>query len=141
MSDVAVGRWRIPESELSWRFSRSSGPGGQSVNTSDTRVQLMFDLAATESLPSSLRDRALVRLEGRLVDGVLTIASSEHRSQWRNRQAALVRLEALLLAGTAPGPATRRPTRPSRGSQRRRLETKKSRGQTKRDRRTPGADA
>jgi ribosome-associated protein len=140
VADVEVGRYRIPESDLSWRFSRSSGPGGQSVNTSDSRVQLSFDLAGSRLLSPHVRDRALERLSAQLVDGVLTIAASEHRSQWRNRQAALVRLEALLDQATAPGHPTRRPTRPSRSSQRRRLETKRTRGETKRGRRRPGAD-
>ncbi|RSS66733.1 alternative ribosome rescue aminoacyl-tRNA hydrolase ArfB, partial [Streptomyces sp. WAC06614] len=91
----------LPEAELSWRFSRSSGPGGQHVNTSDSRVELLFDLGATKALPEVWKQRALEKLAGRLVDGVLTVRASEHRSQWRNREMAAVRLAALLAEATA----------------------------------------
>ncbi len=136
MADVEVGTYRIGDADLRWRFSRSSGPGGQSVNTADSRVQLSFDLGSTTAFPPALHERALARLQGQLVDGVLTVTASEHRSQWRNRGAALVRLQALLVRATAPGSPTRRPTRPSRSSQRRRLEGKRQRGETKRARRS-----
>jgi ribosome-associated protein len=126
----------IPADELSWRFSRSSGPGGQSVNTSDSRVELSYDLAASSALGPALKERALRALAGRLVDGVITIAASEHRSQWRNREAAVSRLIALLTAATAPPPAARRPTRPTRGSKERRLASKQRRSQIKRLRRS-----
>ncbi|TDB80649.1 alternative ribosome rescue aminoacyl-tRNA hydrolase ArfB, partial [Micromonospora sp. KC721] len=89
-------RWVVPSAELRERFSRSSGPGGQGVNTTDSRVELSFDLAATTSLPPTLRARAMDRLAGRLVDGVLTIAASEHRAQLANREAARERLATLL---------------------------------------------
>ena len=127
----------IPEAELQWRFSRSSGPGGQSVNTTDSRVELSFDVAGTTALGAALKDRALERLESRLVDGVLTVAASEHRSQWRNREAARARLVALLRDAIAAPPRKRRPTRPSKGAVRRRLEDKKRRGETKRLRGRP----
>ena len=78
----------IPADELSWRFSRSSGPGGQSVNTSDSRVELSYDLAASSALGPVLKERALTALTDRLVNGVLTISASEHRSQLRNREAS-----------------------------------------------------
>jgi ribosome-associated protein len=133
--DLQVRGRTIPASELSWRFSRSSGPGGQSVNTSDSRVELSYDLAASSALGPVLRERALRALAGRLVDGVLTISASEFRSQLRNREAAQQRLIALLTAATAPPPATRRPTRPTRGSQERRLAAKQRRAQIKRLRR------
>ena len=126
----------IPADELSWRFSRSSGPGGQSVNTSDSRVELSYDLAASNALGPVLKERALHALEGRLADGVLTISASEYRSQLRNREAAQQRLVAMLTAATAPPPAARRPTRPTRGSQERRLAAKQRRGQIKRLRRS-----
>jgi ribosome-associated protein len=125
----------IPEAELSWRFSRSSGPGGQGVNTTDSRVELSYDLAASDALPEPLRDRALARLAGRLVDGVLTIAASEHRSQLRNREAAQARLAALLREAIAPPPPPRRPTKPSRAAKQRRLDEKRRRSQIKRNRR------
>jgi ribosome-associated protein len=125
----------ISETELSWRFSRSSGPGGQSVNTADSRVELSFDLLASPSIPPTLKTRALQRLAGRLVDGVVTVAASEHRSQLRNREAAERRLGQLLADATAPPPRTRRPTRPSRRAVERRIDAKKRRGATKRARR------
>jgi ribosome-associated protein len=124
----------IPEHELSWRFSRSSGPGGQSVNTSDSRVELSFDLANTTALSPMLRERALERLAGRLVDGVLTITASEHRSQLRNREAAERRLAQLLREAIAPPPPRRRPTKPSKRAVQRRLDEKRQRGQIKRGR-------
>jgi ribosome-associated protein len=130
----------IPDAELHERFSRSSGPGGQSVNTADSRVELSFDLARSPSIPPGLRERALARLAGRLVDGVLTIAASEHRSQLANREAARDRLAELLRAALAPPPARRRPTRPSRSSQERRLAAKRRRGTVKRNRGNPDPD-
>ncbi len=127
----------IPRTELTWRFSRSSGPGGQSVNTSDSRVELRFDLAGTTALPEPLKERALTRLADRLVDGVLVVTAAEHRSQLQNRRAAEARLVAVLAAAVAPPAQPRRPTRPSRTAVRRRLEGKRLRGQTKRLRRAP----
>ena len=125
----------VPSRELRWRFSRSSGPGGQSVNTTDSRVELSLDVDATEALGPVLRERALAALADRLVDGVLTVSAAEHRSQLLNRRAARARLAALLREATAPPPRARRPTRPSRASQERRISAKKRRGQTKRLRR------
>ncbi|HMA46626.1 MAG TPA: alternative ribosome rescue aminoacyl-tRNA hydrolase ArfB, partial [Frankiaceae bacterium] len=125
----------IPPAELAWRFSRSGGPGGQSVNTSDTRVELSYDVARAPSLPPVLRRRALERLAGRLVDGVLTVTASEHRSQLRNRLAAQDRLVDALRRATDPPPSPRRPTRPSRAAVQRRLADKRRRSQAKRERR------
>ncbi|NUT22485.1 MAG: aminoacyl-tRNA hydrolase [Hamadaea sp.] len=125
----------IPEAELSWRFSRSGGPGGQGVNTADSRVELSWDLAATEALTESLKTRALQRLAGRLVDGVLTVAASEHRAQLRNRAAAQTRLAALIRDAIAPPPKARRATRPTKGSVERRIAAKKRRSDLKQHRR------
>jgi ribosome-associated protein len=125
----------IPEQELSWRFSRSSGPGGQSVNTTDSRVELSYDLAGSDALGPVLKERALRTLADRLVDGVITVTASEHRSQLRNRQTAASRLAALLTAATAPPRAPRRPTRPSRAARERRLAAKRRRSELKRLRR------
>ena len=130
----------IPQSELVWRFSRSSGPGGQSVNTTDSRVQLVFDVANSPSLPEHLRDRALARLGSRLVDGCLVVAASEQRSQFQNRRAAERRLADVLGEAIAPPPRKRRPTRPTKGSVDRRIKEKKSRGMTKRLRGSAGRD-
>ena len=131
---VIRGSVSLPEAELMWRFSRSSGPGGQHVNTSDSQVELRFDLAASDALPEVWKDRALQRLESRLVGGVVTVRASEHRSQWRNRETALVRLASLLAEATAPPPKPRRKTRIPRGINERRLREKKQRGDTKRGR-------
>jgi len=125
----------IPEAELSWRFSRSSGPGGQGVNTADSRVELSWDLAASDALPEALKARALQRLAGRLVDGVLTVAASEHRAQLRNRIAAETRLAALVRDAIAAPPKSRRATRPTKGSVERRIAAKKRRSAIKQTRR------
>jgi ribosome-associated protein len=122
----------IEESQLSWRFSRSAGPGGQSVNTSDSRVELSYDVA---QLPAGPRGRALQRLHGRLHGTVLTVAASEQRSQWQNRAAATRRLVDLLRWATSPPPPPRRATRPTRSSVERRLAGKRRRSDVKRMRR------
>jgi len=124
----------LPAAELRWRFSRSSGPGGQHVNTTDSRVELIFDLAASEAFSPMLRERALRRLEPQLQEGCLVISASEQRSQWQNRVAAQRRLVALLQEALRPPPPPRRPTRPTRGSVQRRLAAKKQRGEVKRQR-------
>jgi ribosome-associated protein len=126
----------VPERELKWRFSRSSGPGGQSVNTADSRVELSLDLTTTTALGPVQRTRALEALAGRLVKGVITVTASENRSQLRNREAALERLARVLAAALAPPPPRRRPTRPRRGAVERRLAAKRRRAQTKRLRRS-----
>ncbi|MGW7364428.1 alternative ribosome rescue aminoacyl-tRNA hydrolase ArfB [Streptomyces sp. NPDC054841] len=128
------GSVSLPEAELMWRFSRSSGPGGQHVNTSDSQVELRFDVASTRALPEVWKQRALERLASRLSGGVITVRASEHRSQWRNREAAAVRLAALLAEATAPPPRPRRPTKIPRGINERRLREKKQRSETKRGR-------
>jgi ribosome-associated protein len=134
--DVRVSeRLTIPAAELAWRFSRSSGPGGQGVNTTDSRVELSWDVAGSPMLPPALRERAVERLGARLVNGVLTVTASEHRSQLRNREAAAARLAGIVAGAIAPPPRTRRATRPSRGAVERRIADKKRRGQTKRNRR------
>ena len=125
----------IPRAELSWRFSRSSGPGGQGVNTTDSRVELLFDVAHSTALSPTQRARALERLAGRLVDGVLSVTASEQRSQLRNREAAEHRLAHELAVAIAAPPRARRATRPTRGSVERRIAGKKRRAETKRLRR------
>ncbi|MGW1224190.1 alternative ribosome rescue aminoacyl-tRNA hydrolase ArfB [Streptomyces sp. NPDC001478] len=131
---VIRGAVSLPEAELMWRFSRSSGPGGQHVNTTDSQVELRFDLAATDALPEVWKERALERLAGRLVDGVVSVRASEHRSQWRNRETAAVRLAALLAEATAPPPRPRLKKKIPRGINERRLREKKQRAETKRGR-------
>jgi len=137
--DVTVRGTTIPPEELSWRFSRSTGPGGQSVNTTDSRVELSYNLARSTALPPVQKQRALRALAGRLADGVLTVTASETRSQLRNREAAAERMAALLTEATGPPPSPRRPTRPSRGARERRLADKRRTSEIKRLRR-PDAD-
>jgi ribosome-associated protein len=130
----------IPAAELTERFSRSSGPGGQGVNTTDSRVELCWDVAASPSLSGTQRDRVLRRLASRMTGGVLVLVASEHRSQRQNRTAARARLVALLVEALAPPPPARRATRPSRAAQQRRLDAKRRRSQTKANRGRPVAD-
>lgn len=130
----------IPASELGWRFSRSSGPGGQHVNTSDSRVELLWNVANSAVLTEEQRQRLLTRLERRLVSGVITVAASEQRSQLRNREIALSKLGEIITAALAPEAAQRRRTKPTRGSGRRHLVAKQQRSATKQQRRRPLAD-
>jgi ribosome-associated protein len=133
--DLRVNSWLvIPAGELHERFSRSSGPGGQSVNTTDSRVELSFDVLRSPTLPERDRDRAVTRFGARLADGVITVAAEGERSQLMNREAARARLAVLLREAIAP-PPPRVPTKPTRGSRERRLEGKRRRAQTKRNRR------
>jgi ribosome-associated protein len=135
---IRINGWvSIPRSELSVRFSRSSGPGGQGVNTTDSRVELTFDLVHSQSVSQHFRDRAIQRLGSKLVDGTLTVVASEHRSQRQNRQAAEKRLVETLAKAFAPPPAPRRKTKPSRSSVQKRITAKKRRGETKRLRGNP----
>jgi ribosome-associated protein len=127
----------IAAAELTERFSRSSGPGGQGVNTADSRVELSLDLAGSPSVPQWLRPRLLTALRTRLVGGVLTIAASEFRTQLANRRAARERMAALLREAAAPPPPPRRPTRPGRAAKERRLTEKRHRGEKKARRGTP----
>ncbi len=124
----------VPTTALSWRFSRSSGPGGQSVNTTDSRAELTVDLAHV--LPEHLLERAVARLG----TSVLTTQSSEQRSQLQNRAVAAERMAQAIREAIAPPPATRRATRPTRGSKERRLDVKRQRSDLKRSRRTPPPD-
>ena len=136
VQDLVVNkRLVIPARELQWRFSRASGPGGQGVNTTDSRVELLLDLEACSVLGPVRRARLLERLGSRLSDGCLRVVAAEERSQWQNRQAAMARLSDLLRDALKPPPPSRKATRPSRGAEKRRLESKKKRGDLKRQRR------
>jgi ribosome-associated protein len=128
---VGPGVLEIPARDLAWRFSRSSGPGGQGVNTTDSRIELSVNLRTCEGLTDQQRARALDRLAPRLVDGVLTVAASEFRSQLRNRKAARDRLAALLAEAVAPPAPKRRATKPSKGAVARRLDDKARRSKLK----------
>jgi len=139
--DLRVSDWLvIPATELHERFSHSSGPGGQSVNTADSRVELSFDVEHSQALPEWARARAVERLGGRLSGGVLTVAASEQRGQLANRQAARARLATLLRDAIAPPQRPRVPTRPGRAANERRLQAKRSRAETKRARRYRGPE-
>ena len=127
----------VPGVELTERFSRASGPGGQSVNTADSRVELEFDVAASRTLTRAQRERVLAALAGRLVDGRLVVVAAEHRTQYANRQAARRRMAGLLAAALAPPPAPRRATRPSRAARQRRLDAKHHRSRAKARRARP----
>lgn len=129
----------MPAGELIEQFSRASGPGGQGVNTTDSRVQLSLDLATTSALDDVQRERVLAHLAGRLTGTVLMIDAAEQRSQRQNRSAARLRLAGLLREAVCP-PVVRRPTRPTKASRRRRLEAKRQRSETKVNRRRPRAD-
>jgi len=133
----------IPAAELQWRFSRSSGPGGQNVNKVETAVELGFDLEGSSAIGPFQKQRLLERLGSRCVAGCLRVAVSEHRSQYQNRQLALARLGDLLREGLKPPPKLRKPTNPTRGAVKRRLTAKKQRSAIKGQRRgqfTPGED-
>lgn len=128
--------WVVPDTELQWRFSRSGGPGGQGVNTTDSRATVSFDVAASTSLAAAApvwRERALERLPP-----VVSVTASEQRSQLQNREAALERLAMRLREAVAPPPRPRRATRPTLGSVERRIADKKRQAQRRRDRRTEG---
>lgn len=126
----------VPAGDLTEQFTHSSGPGGQGVNTADSRVQLSLDLGTTAALTAAQRDQIRQRLSHRLSGSTITITASEHRSQRRNRAAARERLSALLRAALAPE-RVRRPTKPTRGSKRRRLKAKRHRAEIKQHRKRP----
>ncbi|MGZ4604492.1 MAG: alternative ribosome rescue aminoacyl-tRNA hydrolase ArfB [Kineosporiaceae bacterium] len=130
----------IPGQELRWRFSRSSGPGGQGVNTTDSRVELSWDPQTSPALSPVARERLMTRLADRLTGaGAIVVTASEFRSQLRNREAARTRLAGLVREAIKPPPATRRPSRPTAAAKRRRLEDKRRRSEVKRLRRAdPG---
>lgn len=130
----------VPENELRWRFSRSSGAGGQHVNTSSTRVELVFDIVNTSAFGRAFKERALARLQNQLVDGCVVVVASERRSQLQNRLLAREKLTEILRVALAPPKAKRRPTRPSQAAKKERVDTKRKRGEIKQNRRRPQND-
>ena len=131
----------IPSHELKWRFSKSSGPGGQGVNTTDSRVELIFDINRSSVISTFTKQRMLRQLENRCINGCLSIVAKEERSQYQNRQLALARLANLLREGLKPPPKPRKATKPTRASQKRRITSKKHRSALKQKRqRKPSAD-
>jgi ribosome-associated protein len=133
---VVTNRMVIPAAELQWRFSRASGPGGQGVNTTDSRVELVWDLDASSVLGPFRKVLLKERLGSKIANGCLRVVVAEERSQWQNRQKALHRMGELLREGLQPPPRSRKATRPGRGAVKRRLDTKKKRGDLKRQRRS-----
>ena len=125
----------IPDSELSWTFSPSGGPGGQHANRSNTRAEVRFDLGRSPSIPEHLKEHMLRRLGRRAFDGVVSVTADDTRSQGQNRRIAVERL-AMILNEAAHRPRRRRPTRPTASSRERRLEQKKRRSDVKRARRS-----
>jgi ribosome-associated protein len=138
MSDLLITRTvAVPEEELTFRFSRSGGPGGQNVNTRDTKVEVVFDVAQSPSLGPVQRARVIDNLAGRLdAAGKLHVVASDARTQGQNRELATERLKEILAGALRPPPAPRRPTRPSRAAVNRRIARKRARGQLKRQRST-----
>ena len=133
-------RLELPVAELSLRFSHSGGPGGQNVNKVETRVELRFDLVGSKALSDAQKERLQERLATRITrSGELIVRADKHRERGRNMEEARVRL-AKLIAGALEVARPRKPTKPTRGSQRRRLESKRQRSETKRRRQGPGAD-
>lgn len=131
----------IPGGLVVERFSRSPGPGGQSVNTTDSRVEIELTLDALDPLlTETQRRRVRSRIPALAADGRIVVVAREHRSQHRNRVAARERLAETLRAALAPPPPPRRATKPTRGSHERRLEAKRQRGQTKASRARPPHD-
>jgi ribosome-associated protein len=131
---VTPGGIVVPAAAMTWRFSRGTGPGGQGVNTTDSRVELVVDLTALATSPE-----VADRVRGKLGDSLRVVVSTE-RSQLRNRQAAVQRLAERLDAAARPR-RHRTPTRRTAGSERRRLEAKRLRSQIKAKRRDPGEDS
>ena len=126
----------IPANELQWRFSRSSGPGGQNVNKIDSRVEIKFDVCASKVLTCYQKNRIISQDEIKLVNGCICIAAQDKRTQYQNRHLALNRLASTLRDLLKPPPKKRRETIPTRSSQRKRVESKKKRGELKRNRRS-----
>ncbi len=142
MPDLDVGRGVvIPEHELTIRFSRSGGPGGQNVNRRATRVEVIYDLSASTALTANQRRRARSALRSRLdTRGRLRVVSQDERSQGQNRERALETMRRLLNDALKPPPPPRVKTKPTRAAREKRLRAKKVRANVKRSRARPGDD-
>lgn len=129
-----TGGWQVPENEIEFRFTASGGPGGQHANRSNTKVDAVFRLDASTTMPAALRERVRERL-----GDAVRVTVDDERSQLRNRELAVERLRGRVRnAGVVE--KSRRPTKPTRGSQRRRVEAKRRRSDVKRNRRRPASD-
>ena len=124
----------IPDNEIKWRFSRSSGAGGQNVNKTDSRAEIVFNVSESKTLTPYQKYRISIQDEVKLSNGCICIAVQDKRTQYQNRQLALTRLTSTLRELLKPPPKKRMETMPTRSSQRRRVESKKKRGELKRNR-------
>ena len=124
----------IPGNEIKWRFSRSSGAGGQNVNKADSRAEIVFNVSESKTLTPYQKHRILIQDEVKLINGSIHIAVQDKRSQYQNRQLALIRLASTLRKLLKPPPKKRKKTIPTRASEKKRVESKKKRGEIKRNR-------
>ena len=134
MNLTVNSKLEIPVNEIQWRFSRSSGAGGQNVNKTDSRAEIVFNVSESKTLTPYQKYRISIQDEVKLSNGCICIAVQDKRTQYQNRQLALTRLTSTLRDLLKPPPKTRRETIPTRSSQRRRIESKKKRGELKRNR-------
>ena len=124
----------IPSNELHWRFSRSSGSGGQNINKTDTRVNLSFNIEKSKALTSYQKHQITKQLRDQIINSTITVITQEHRTQYKNRKLALMRLGILLEKALEPPPKARKATKPTKSSQRRRINSKKKHGEKKQSR-------
>ena len=124
----------IPSNELHWRFSRSSGSGGQNINKTDTRVNLSFNIEKSKALTSYQKHQITKQLSDQILNATITVITQEHRTQYKNRKLALMRLGRLLEKALEPPPKARKTTKPTKSSQRRRVNSKKKHGEKKQSR-------
>jgi len=126
--------FQIPANEIQWRFSRSSGAGGQNVNKIDSRVEIVFKVSESKILTPYQKHRILIQKKVKLTNGCICLTVQDKRTQYQNRQLALIRLTSTLRELLKPPPKMRRVTFPTRSSQRKRVDSKKKRGQLKKNR-------
>ena len=136
MNLTVNSKLEIPVNEIQWRFSRSSGAGGQNVNKIASRVEIVFNVSESITLTPYQKHRISIQDEVKLNNGCICIAVQEKRTQYQNRQLALSRLASILRELLKPPPKKRRETKPTRSSQRKRVESKKKRGELKKSRKS-----
>ena len=134
MNLIINSKLEIPACEIQWRFSRSSGTGGQNVNKTDSRVEIVFNVSESKSLTPYQKNRIKIQGKIKLINDCICIVVQDKRSQYQNRQLALSRLASTLKELLKPPPKKRRVTIPTRSSQMKRIDSKKKRGQLKRSR-------
>ena len=124
----------IPINEIQWRFSRSSGPGGQNINKTESKVEIIFNIKKSKALNFSQKNLLLEKLKNKIVNGYISIKVQEKRSQLKNRELAIQRLISLLKEIIMKEEKIRKISRPTKSSQKRRVESKKKRGELKKNR-------